>query len=166
MMKFNFTKDRAIAEHRKMWCWIYNETVKQKRPVSKEEYLEKNNIFGLHSDCFLCEYSINETIKNGADSHMCGCCPLDWDSKAKNKCKCVRKVNFEPKTNKDFVIAEHRKMWNAIADIGSKIFAKLFTGYYYRWNEASRKGDYKAAAKYAYKIANLKEKKNEMRNPR
>ena len=39
------------------------------------------------------------------------------------------------------------------------MFAKLFTGYNYRWNEASRKGDYKAAAKYAYKIANLKEKK-------
>lgn len=142
MMKFNFTKDRAIAEHRKMWCWIYDETVKQKRPVRKEEYLEKNNIFGLYSDCFLCEYSINETIKNGANFHICDCCPLDWDSKAKNRCKCVRKANFKPKTN-----------------IGSKIFAKLFTGYYYRWMEASRKGDYKAAAKYAYKIANLKEKK-------
>lgn len=149
MMKFNFTKDQAIAEHRKMWCWIYDETVKQKRPVRKEEYLEKNNIFGLYSDCFLCEYSINETIKNDANSHICDCCPLDWDSKAKNKCKCVWKVNFKPKTN-----------------IGFKIFAKLFTGYYHRWDEASRKGDYKAAAKYAYKIAYLKEKKNEMRNPR
>ena len=149
MMKFNFTKDQAIAEHRKMWCWIYDETVKQKRPVSKKEYLEKNNIFGLYSDCFLCEYSVNKTIKNGAKFHICDCCPLDWDSKVKNKCKCVWKVNFKPKTN-----------------IGSKIFAKLFVGYYYRWNEAYRKGDYKAAAKYAYKIANLKEKKDEMRNPR
>lgn len=149
MMKFNFTKDQAIAEHRKMWCWIYDETVKQKRPVRKEEYLEKNNIFGLYSDCFLCEYSIDETIKNGANFHICDCCPLDWDSKAKNRCKCVMKVNFKPKNT-----------------LGSKIFEKLFTGYYYRWNEAYRKGDYKAAAKYAYKIANLKEKKNEMRNPR
>lgn len=148
MMKFNFTKDQAIAEHRKMWCWIYDETVKQKRPVRKEEYIEENNIFGLRSNCFLCEYSANETIKNGA-IYICDCCPLDWDSKAKNKCKCVWKVNFKPKTN-----------------IGSKIYAKLFTGYYCRWIEASRKGDYKAAAKYAYKIANLKEKKNEMRNPR
>ena len=76
MMKFNFTKDQAIAEHRKMWCWIYDETVKQKRPVRKEEYLEKNNIFGLYSDCFLCEYSIDETIKNGADFNICDCCPL------------------------------------------------------------------------------------------
>lgn len=58
-------------------------------------------------------------------------------------------MNYEPKTN-----------------LGVKIFEKLFTGYFYRWNEAFRKGDYKAAAKYAYKIANLKEKKNEMRNPR
>ena len=142
MMKFNFTKDQAISEHRKMWCWIYDETVKQKRPVGKEEYLEKNNIFGLYCDCFLCEYSIDERIKNDADfHHMCDCCPLDWDSKVKNGHKCVMKVNFEPKTN-----------------IGSKIFAKLFAGYYYRWYKASRKGDYKAAAKYAYKIANLKEK--------
>ena len=149
MMKFNFTKDQAIAEHRKMWRWIYDETVKQKRPVRKEEYLEENNIFGLYSDCFLCEYSVFEKIMNGQGFHYCDYCPLDWDSKAKNRCKCIWKVNFEPKTN-----------------IGFKIFAKLFAGYYYRWNEASRKGDYKAAAKYAYKIANLKEKKNEMRNPR
>lgn len=145
MMKFNFTKDQAIAEHRKMWCWIYDETVKQKRPVSKKEYLEKNNIFGLYSDCFLCEYSIDETIKktikNGAIFHICDYCPLDWDSKSKNGHKCVRKVDLKPKTN-----------------IGSKKFAKLFSGYYYRWNEAFRKGDYKEAAKYAYKIANLKEK--------
>ena len=142
MMKFNFTKDRAIAEHRKMWCWIYDETVKQKRPVGKEEYFEKNNIFGLHSGCFLCEYSSAEIIKNGANFHICDYCPLDWDSKVKNGFKCTRKVNFKPKTN-----------------IGSKIFAKLFTGYYDRWYEAYLKGDYKAAAKYAYKIANLKEKK-------
>ena len=99
MMKFNSTKDQAIAEHRKMWRWIYDETVKQKRPVSKEEYLEKNNIFGLYSDCFLCEYSIDERNKNGMNFHICDYCPLDWDSKAKNECKCTRKVNFEPKTS-------------------------------------------------------------------
>lgn len=149
MMKFNFTKDQAITEHRKMWRWIYDETVKQKRPVSKEEYLEKNNIFGLYCDCFLCEYSIDERNKNDADFHMCDYCPLDWDSKFKNECKCTWKADFKPKT-----------------DIGFKIIEKLFAGYYYRWNEAYIKGDYKEAAKYAYKIANLKEKKNEMCDPR
>ena len=143
MMKFNFTKDQVITEHRKMWLWIYTETIRQKRPVSKNEYLEKNNIFGLCSDCFLCEYSVNETIKHscGAVFHFCDFCPLDWGSKAKNTLKCVRKVNFKPKTN-----------------FGAKIFGKLFAGYFYRWREAFQEGDYKAAAKYAYKIANLKEK--------
>lgn len=136
MMKFNFTKDQAIAEHRKMWRWIYDETIKQKRPVGKKEYLEKNNIFGLYSDCFLCEYSVLEKIMNGRVSHHCDYCPLDWDSKAKNGFKCVKKEDFTTLSPE-----------------------KTINGYYYRWEEASRKGDYKSAAKYAYKIANLKEKK-------
>ena len=141
MIKCNFTKDQAIAEHRKMWRWIYDETVKQKRPVGKEEYLVKNNIFGLYSNCFLCDYAVLEKIMNGQVFHMCDCCPLDWDSKAKNGCKCLKKEDFTTLSPE-----------------------KTITGYYYRWRESFRKGDYKEAAKYAYKIANLKEKKNEMRN--
>ena len=37
------TREEAINEHRKMWNWIADETLKQKRKVNENEYFHQIN---------------------------------------------------------------------------------------------------------------------------
>ena len=56
----NLTKAQAIAEHRKMWRWIADETKKRGRRVWKEEYFKAMNIPPENrpdTDCYCCEYA-------------------------------------------------------------------------------------------------------------
>ncbi len=70
------TKEQAIAEHRKMWRWIAEETEKQKRCITKLKYcllhLRNRSEFPLH-ECFCCEYDYCTDNNN-----MCQSCPIDW----------------------------------------------------------------------------------------
>lgn len=66
------TRQEAIENHKKMWNWIADETIKQNRKVFKNEYLRINSyehMFILHR-CFLCEYTQNQ----------CCICPILWGS--------------------------------------------------------------------------------------
>ncbi len=65
------TKDEAIANHRKMWNWIAEETLKQKRKVKKLEYFKAHGITGLDipfGECYCCEYT----------NMRCPDCPVKW----------------------------------------------------------------------------------------
>lgn len=70
------TKDEAIQEHRKMWQWMGNTALMQKRIVTKKEYMETHNIDNdLEGHCFCCEY---------CSQQGCRCtnnCILAWGSK-------------------------------------------------------------------------------------
>lgn len=65
------TFDETVAEHRKMWNWIADETLRLKRVVNKSEYFFS---IGLRRNdwpvckCFCCEYT----------SMCCDHCPLEW----------------------------------------------------------------------------------------
>lgn len=61
------TRKEAIENHRKMWNWIADETVKQRRKILKSEY-PFYDTKTLRSNCFLCEYT------NGD----CNVCPFEW----------------------------------------------------------------------------------------
>ena len=68
----NLTKQQTIAEHRKMWRWIADETKKRGRRVLKDEYFEAMNIPSENipqAKCYCCEYD---------DGH-CSKCPIEWD---------------------------------------------------------------------------------------
>ncbi|MCI5891822.1 MAG: hypothetical protein MRZ66_00230 [Clostridiales bacterium] len=68
----NLTKQQTIAEHRKMWHWIADETKKQGRKVEKEEYFKAMNIPSENRpelDCYCCEYAGRECLE----------CPVEWD---------------------------------------------------------------------------------------
>lgn len=65
------TKREAIKEHRKMWLWIARESIKQKRCMTKEEYLSEYNYPEISSRCFCCEY-VRENFEH------CNMCPVDW----------------------------------------------------------------------------------------
>ena len=66
------TKSQAIAEHRKMWNWIADETEKRGTIVIKSDYFSEHGIAIIPPfECYCCEYA-TET-RNG-----CGNCPIDW----------------------------------------------------------------------------------------
>ncbi len=63
------TKSEAIANHRKMWNWIAEETLKQKRKVEKSEYFKAHGITDIPLiECYCCEYAKNNCLN----------CPIDW----------------------------------------------------------------------------------------
>ena len=72
----NLTREQAIAEHRKMWNWIADETLRQKRVVGKKEYFDTfQNTYKERPmyNCWACEFS----PKNSGTS--CGNrCIIDW----------------------------------------------------------------------------------------
>lgn len=71
--------DEAVANHRKMWNWIAEETLRRKHFVSKEDYFDS---IGLDIDewpicnCYCCEYA-------GVD---CSFCPLKWTTGKGDPC--------------------------------------------------------------------------------
>lgn len=72
------TREQAIAEFRKMWSWIAEETLKQRRIVQKHEYFNANpsKEKPKNSMCYLCDYAIHMTLKHGG--RTCCHCPIDW----------------------------------------------------------------------------------------
>ena len=71
------TREEAIANHRKMWNWIADETERRKVPVLKHEYFNFVGLAHIHNSCFCCEYTRNKAYKVD-----CSFCPIDFDSKA------------------------------------------------------------------------------------
>lgn len=66
------TRDEAIREHRKMWNWIADETLRLKRKVEKSEYFEtfkKEYKIKPMSECWCCEFNNQRHCKN---------CIIDW----------------------------------------------------------------------------------------
>lgn len=71
------TKKEAVENHRKMWRWIAEETLREKRKVYKYEYLLK--LYGhqyeyddICNECFCCEYASQFT------NDECHICPVVW----------------------------------------------------------------------------------------
>ena len=87
MMKL--TREEAIANHRKMWNWIADETKRRKAIVSKSYYLHNTMWRDMVNECFCCEYSFQ---KFGCES--CRNCPLDWGSNQESfMCENIRSYN-------------------------------------------------------------------------
>lgn len=71
------TKKEAVENHRKMWRWIAEETLKRKRKVFKGEYLlqlyDNQLIYeDITNECFCCEY-VSQFIYD-----VCDRCPITW----------------------------------------------------------------------------------------
>ena len=133
------TREQAIAEHRKMWLWISRQIMKDyvaNRVVRtiysyKSEYL--NKVYPndrFKAKCFCCEY----VIQHGINCHKD--CPLYWNDKH-TALDC-----------NDFF--EHG-YYNVITDVIS---------YNVEGNAFVTLKEAKKAARMAYKIAMLDEKKD------
>ena len=74
------TREEAIRLHRKMWRWIRDEILKQKRPVIEREYFDTMHIKirdRPDRNRYCCKYVQPEINKDGrcADSELC---PIVW----------------------------------------------------------------------------------------
>lgn len=66
------TREEAIAEFRKMWNWIADETEELKRIVNKREYFDAHGLQVVMNECWLCHY--NDQAEGGG----CEACPIDF----------------------------------------------------------------------------------------
>lgn len=74
----NLTFDEAIANHRKMWNWIADETEKRKHIVLKSDYFKENDIpEDVFERCYCCEYGGQESGRYTGIT-KCSYCPIDW----------------------------------------------------------------------------------------
>jgi len=81
--EIKISRKEAIEEHRKMWNWIADETLKRKTCVHKHDYLNKfYPDLHLINDCFLCDYAgyISSDYFSLNNTMNCEECPLDWGS--------------------------------------------------------------------------------------
>lgn len=74
MSNLNLSKEEAIRNHRDMWNWIANETLKRKRTIFKEDYFVAINID--YDDipenyCYCCEYAYSY-------NPCYNTCPIHW----------------------------------------------------------------------------------------
>lgn len=66
------TKSEAIANHRKMWNWIAEETLRQKCKVEEREYFKAHEITDIPSgESYCCDYAALNCLN----------CPIDWNGK-------------------------------------------------------------------------------------
>lgn len=68
------TKKEAIANHRKLWLWIAQETKRRRRKVEKIEYFKEHHISGKERPtlgCYCCAYTFGQDID-------CDVCPVQW----------------------------------------------------------------------------------------
>ena len=74
------TREQAIAEHRKMWNWIADETLRKGYKVKKEHYLKKHGFDKalIINNCFCCEYVWYMAELRDIEGNLCSLCPIDW----------------------------------------------------------------------------------------
>lgn len=102
------TREQAIAEHRKMWNWIADETLKRQQKVNKVDYLynlkkqfcSEGKCIGdcgicneyllekckPKSQCYCCEYA-RKHIKTEDQFYLCNRCPIQWKNVYGENCK-------------------------------------------------------------------------------
>lgn len=79
----NLTREQTIIEHRKMWNWIAEETLKRKTKMTKEDYFLEHPDLEIPkcAKCYCCDYS----MRNGMHD-CCKVCPIKWGNNDGDRC--------------------------------------------------------------------------------
>ena len=134
-MTMKLTREQAIAEFRKMWNWIADETEKREDAVEKKEYFKENNLGIVANDCFLCEY---DWQAESDEEDSCYNCPINFGE--------VAEYDEDGYRNRPCVDAEdspYMKWSDHLLDM--EMFGK----------------GHEALAKYAREVANLPEREEQ-----
>ena len=76
----NLTRE-AIELHRKMWNWIADESIRQKRKVREKDYFYTMQISEEEQpllDSYACEYAVEKSRKIKYCGSCCKYCPINW----------------------------------------------------------------------------------------
>lgn len=115
------TKEEAIANHRKMWNWIADETERQKRVVLKIDYFFMHGFSRENTPaslCYCCEY-------DRPRSDSCKECPIDWGSDSSFvMCECRHHLGDKQGFFAKWDIASRENKWKAAAKY-ARIIANL-----------------------------------------
>lgn len=78
---YSLSKEEAIKRHRMMWEWMSEQSLEQKKVVTKKDAFEHfgwdtNNVAHM---CWCCEYAMQRnTKKQITQDTVCINCPLEW----------------------------------------------------------------------------------------
>uniref|UniRef100_A0AAU8B0Y0 Uncharacterized protein n=1 Tax=Dulem virus 36 TaxID=3145754 RepID=A0AAU8B0Y0_9CAUD len=76
--------NNAIENHKKLWNWIADETLRSCRKVKKSEYFKANKVGYAKSSCYCCQFveDIREVVNIVP---FCSChvlCPINWNTES------------------------------------------------------------------------------------
>ena len=114
MMKL--TREEAIANHRKMWNWIADETERLERVVLKPEYFKEHSI--SHNDfpvrfCYCCSFDLTYY-----SLPLCGACPINWGVDTEMNACCNKKSPYE---KWDIIVKYYPNDWKSAAKLAREI---------------------------------------------
>lgn len=112
------TREEAIAEFRKMWNWIADETEKRQAIVDKQRYFRENYLEMVDSACYCCEYGRQAVINDLAEK-VCDACPINFGdhNKVNRVSPCVRGGSpFD-----DWLVAVLKGSWRKAAKCARQI---------------------------------------------
>ena len=114
MMKL--TREEAIANHRKMWNWIADETERLERVVLKPEYFKEHNIshndFPVHF-CYCCDFD-----SQSLSLPLCSACPINWGVDTEIKACCNKKSSYKKWVT---VVKHYSDDWKSAAKLAREI---------------------------------------------
>ena len=114
------TREQSIIEHRKMWNWISDETLRAKHIIYKDDYFLCNDINRdeIYCKCYLCDYATS--ISGWKDK--CQYCPIDWGSTVENV-MCLDKEYYDDEKGlyELWVSATERFDYKKAADLARQI---------------------------------------------
>lgn len=74
------TLKEVVDNHKVLWTWLADESLKRKRKVEKHEYFIEHEICYPnvpYEQCYCCEYVVQNSLKGECEN-----CPLSWGSVA------------------------------------------------------------------------------------
>ena len=112
----NLTREEAIANHRKMWNWIADETERLERVVLKPEYFKEHNIshndFPVHF-CYCCDFD-----SQSLSLPLCSACPINWGVDTEIKACCNKKSSYKKWVT---VVKHYSDDWKSAAKLAREI---------------------------------------------
>ena len=112
------TREEAIAEFRKMWNWIADETEKRQAFVDTQTYFRENYLEMVDSACYCCEYGYQLAIDDVVEK-KCDVCPINFGDHREGiwESPCAR----EGSPFNGWIVSSWLKAWKSAAKCARQI---------------------------------------------
>lgn len=112
------TREEAIAEFRKMWNWIADETEKRQAIVDKQTYFRENYLEMVDSACWCCEYG-KQLVIDDVVENKCDVCPINFGDHREGiwESPCIR----DGSAFNGWIVSSWLKAWKSAANCARQI---------------------------------------------